>query len=245
MAPVEFEKHIKEKLEERRIKASSRSWDEISARLGEVNVRKRPFYYRYAVAALLAGILVSVVWIFRDSTRSEIDEQPLVNGPMNEKPESDIIEEQLIPSPSSTVVIFEVNETDKEESVLAEANEQTSESAYSSPEIVNIPSEIPDKAIVNDPDILIDAKVTEVAAQVELMERRNEVVTDAEVDSLLRNAQRELMADRKFREGQEVDASSLLAGVEEEINKSFRDQVFEKLKQGFVKVRTAVADRNK
>ena len=76
------------------------------------------------------------------------------------------------------------------------------------------------------------------------MEDGKESVTDAEVDSLLRHAQRELLADKAFNESNGVDAQELLAGVEDELNKSFRDQVFEKHKNGFVKVRTAVADRN-
>jgi len=37
---------------------------------------------------------------------------------------------------------------------------------------------------------------------------------------------------------------ALLTEVEGELDQSFRDQIFEKLKSGFLKVRTAVADRN-
>ena len=94
-------------------------------------------------------------------------------------------------------------------------------------------------------DPLLDDKVNEVLNQVILMEEDKIAVTDAEVDSLLRNAQRELITNNQFTDQYGVNAADLLAGVEEELDQSFRDQVFEKLKQGFVKVRTAVADRNK
>ena len=36
-----------------------------------------------------------------------------------------------------------------------------------------------------------------------------------------------------------------LTEVEDELDQSFRDQIFDSLKEGFLKVRTAVADRNK
>ena len=94
-------------------------------------------------------------------------------------------------------------------------------------------------------DLIIDNKISEIVAQVSLIELDSEGVTDAEVDSLLTSAQRELLADKNFRQGSAVDANLLLADVEVELDKSFRDQVFDKLKQGFIKVRTAVADRNK
>ena len=93
-------------------------------------------------------------------------------------------------------------------------------------------------------ELRIDQKIAEVVAQVEFLEDNKEDVTDAEVDSLLRNAQEDLMAERAMQDEQGVDATALLAGVEDELNESFRDQVFERLKNGFVKVRTAVADRN-
>ncbi|MFK7811850.1 MAG: hypothetical protein AB8B59_05100, partial [Maribacter sp.] len=70
-------------------------------------------------------------------------------------------------------------------------------------------------------------------------------LTEAEVDDLLRNAQEEIFRDELFNRNGSVDALALLNEVETELDKSFRDQIFESLKTGFLKVRTAVADRNK
>ncbi|PHQ62576.1 MAG: hypothetical protein COC08_00130 [Maribacter sp.] len=69
-------------------------------------------------------------------------------------------------------------------------------------------------------------------------------MTDAEVDSLLRKAQEEILANKIFGEDYSVDAMALLNEVEDELDQSFRDQIFETLKIGFLKVRTAVANRN-
>lgn len=100
-----------------------------------------------------------------------------------------------------------------------------------------------DEIIINS-DKLIAQKVEEVVAQVELMEISQQDVTDAEVDSLLRAAQRQILTDKLFSKSGSVDAMSLLAEVEDELDESFRDQIFDALKTGYFKLRTAVADRN-
>ena len=79
--------------------------------------------------------------------------------------------------------------------------------------------------------------------QVDFLELSTEV-TDAEVDSLLHKAQEDILRQRLFNRDNTVDAMALLTEVEEELDQSFRDQIFQSLKAGFLKVRTAVADRN-
>ena len=96
----------------------------------------------------------------------------------------------------------------------------------------------------DDSEDLINTKVLEVLARVDVLEEDNEALTDAKVDSLLRKAQEEILTDKLFRNNRSVDAMALLSEVESELDKSFRDQIFESLKTGFLKVRTAVADRN-
>ena len=91
---------------------------------------------------------------------------------------------------------------------------------------------------------IINTKLLQVLAQVDVLEQDNEELTDAEVDALLRRAQEEILTDKLFRDNHSIDAMALLSEVEGELDKSFRDQIFESLKSGFFKVRTAVADRN-
>ena len=52
------------------------------------------------------------------------------------------------------------------------------------------------------------------------------------------------MNERLFKADNTVDAVALLNEVEVELDQSFRDQIFDRLKTGFMKVRTALADRN-
>jgi acyl carrier protein len=97
----------------------------------------------------------------------------------------------------------------------------------------------------NPSEEIIHEKIAEIVAQVEVLEKENSTVTDAEIDSLLRNAQRQILEDKMFRKDRSVDAMALLADVEDELDRSFRDEIFDALKDGFLKVRTAVADRNR
>ncbi|MEM9649705.1 MAG: hypothetical protein AAF969_14605, partial [Bacteroidota bacterium] len=91
---------------------------------------------------------------------------------------------------------------------------------------------------------LITEKINEVVAQVRLLESVNTEVSDAEVDSLLRAAQRDILSEQLFTPEGGVDAMALLTEVEDELDESFRDQIFDALKDGYFKLRTAVADRN-
>jgi hypothetical protein len=90
---------------------------------------------------------------------------------------------------------------------------------------------------------VLTEKISEVIAQVQELERNNGV-SEAEIDSLLYAAQKTIITEKLFTENNKVNAMALLSEVEEELDQSFRDHIFESLKVGFLKVRTAVADRN-
>ncbi|WP_378182432.1 hypothetical protein [Aquimarina sp. SS2-1] len=93
-----------------------------------------------------------------------------------------------------------------------------------------------------DPSI-IDSKVAGLIAKVKEIEAGNEVVTDKEVDALLRKAQQEITTERILKSNT-VSASTLLLDVEYELDESFKDRVFEALKTGFEKLKTSVAERD-
>ena len=76
------------------------------------------------------------------------------------------------------------------------------------------------------------------------LEENDNSITDFEVDSLLRQAQKEILTEKYLNPDKTVNPEALLSQVEGELDESFRDQIFDKLKSGFNKVRTAVAERN-
>ncbi|MEP0264527.1 hypothetical protein [Dokdonia sp.] len=99
-------------------------------------------------------------------------------------------------------------------------------------------------AIIIDEELnkVITQKVEEVIAQVE----NKESITDAEIEELLKNAQREIISKQIFNQKtNKVNANALLLDVEAEIAPvSFRNKIFEAVVEGFEKTRDAVVNRN-
>ena len=235
-----LEKHIKEKLEERTIAPSSKAWDKIAAQLSGTSKSKRNKWYPYAIAASFVGILLFATLLFTKKA-----------------PEVEQIQ----------VVKIETQVEKKSESEHKEAQEFVAEDENQLVEIERIPLETSKKLGPKEPganalvaeqeteqvlkdnirvqsDELIAKKVEEVVAQVQLLENLKQDVTDAEVDSLLRAAQRDILTNRLLAKNGSVDAMTLLAEVEDELDASFRDEIFDALKTGYFRLRTAVADRN-
>jgi len=251
MEADKFERHIKSKLDAREIAPSEAAWQKISKELKSEPSTKKPAYFWLGIAASVA-VLIGVAVFYLNSGANELPATPeLVDTPA--KPAIEPLEKtkQAIPdSDSDGLVVQEIPEgaakdsetlntvgdspkvdfgKDKQEDALVmELNQQESKE-------VQLPVQASEK--------LLNKKIAEVVAQVALLEQSSQV-TDAEVDSLLRNAQEAIFREQLFKPDQSVDAMALLTQVEEELDQSFRDQIFQSLKAGFLKVRTAVADRN-
>jgi hypothetical protein len=245
MAPNKFENHIKKQLEDREMRPSSDAWLKLSNRLDETAIEqpKRRNYFWYAVAACVVGLIIlsSVFFnatpILSESNIQVVEDDKEVFEKVDDFPETKtqrnavvvvstegVVEEKL----ENKVVKTKVEVLEKDaltETLVAMSNE------------VQVPLKDASEEIIN-------TKLLQVLAQVDALEYDNEELTDAEVDSLLRRAQEEILIDKLFRENHSIDAMALLSEVESELDKSFRDQIFESLKSGFFKVRTAVADRN-
>ena len=243
MAPIEFEKQIKERMEEREIKPSANAWDNIKTKIDIPPKQRKSGFIRYAVAASIAGILFTVFWIVNRSEDQSLDNLPIVDSQVEQKEEG-LEKERTKPDQETFSTAITETSISGEEEVFAEQQEVQITTEDQELALETQPANSEGESLDLQTELHIDQKIAEVVAQVKLLEDNKESVTDAEVESLLRNAQEELMAERADQNVNGVDATALLAGVEDEINESFRDQVFERLKNGFVKVRTAVADRN-
>jgi hypothetical protein len=93
--------------------------------------------------------------------------------------------------------------------------------------------------------IFIDNKIKEVITAIEQIKEDKNMITVEDIDALLNKAQREISDNRVLNSGnRKVDATALLMDVEKELERSFRDRVFEALGNGFNKIRTAVVERN-
>lgn len=116
-------------------------------------------------------------------------------------------------------------------------------------EAIAVQAETIENEIVKEDKLLqvttevIDSKIASVIEKVKELEKNKGIVTDAEVEALLRNAQLEITTQQILKSNS-VSASALLLDVESELDESFKDRVFEALKTGFEKLKTTVAERD-
>lgn len=243
MAPNKFEKHIKKELEQREIQPSAKAWERISSELEASSQPKKKNYFWYVAASLIGLLIASTVYFKSSGEPIEQSIQVVENPDRAEEGTQGIVE--------TTVEVVSEQFVDHDEAV---EEQETNEPMKSNQvqDTKKVLAEVGQDKTMKDKlelpleksEELINTKIWEVVAQVDLLEQQNEALTDAEVDSLLRKAQQEILSNRLFRDDRSVDAMALLSEVEDELDKSFRDQIFESLKSGFIKVRTAVADRN-
>ncbi|MFH6604633.1 hypothetical protein ACEZ3G_14180 [Maribacter algicola] len=247
METNKFEEHIAKKMNEREIQPSPAAWEKISGQLETSRTPKRKSYLWYSVAAGFIGLLIISALFYNENDALGTPET--VNG--TKAKEKNNIEKV-------TPIIIDTNKT---EIVLEDGTDDISDDEYveshkmvdfgltenENASITSARKEILSNKNIEEtmiPDTVVEAKITELLAQVEAIEETGPLLTDTEVDSLLRKAQQEIMLEKLMGNGASVDAMALLNEVEEELDQSFRDQILEKLKSGFLKVRTAVADRN-
>ncbi|WP_420398802.1 hypothetical protein [Flagellimonas sp.] len=237
-----LEKHIKDKLGNREIKPSLGAWEKISSQLDTPVTTKPKRKYVYAIAAGFVGLLLASVFFFASGEKREPAQ--VVDENLHVRP--------VIPALEGQTEIVDKNGTEAVLVVTENGTENLQEQGAENQPLKSMPldeTEVASKQsiqsdLIQETDPLIAQKVNEVMAQVQLLESVNAQVTDAEVDSLLRAAQRDILTEKLFDESGSVDAMALLTEVEDELDASFRDQIFDALKDGYFKLRTAVADRN-
>ena len=251
-----FEEQLKEQLYGREITPSDAAWDKIAQELEVTKTSKTNNSKWYGIAAGFIGVLFISVLYFTESETAidngiQITDVEKEDSPINVIPKNTIgqgvhiekVREEGTDTENRIVDSKIKEKTLKLDYVKSKKNTVTNNALVTSE---SEPSNIEKVMVPLSPSkTLIDAKVAEIVAQVAVLENENVAVTDAEIDSLLRGAQRQILEDKIFRDDRSVDAMALLADVEDELDRSFRDQIFDALKDGFLKVRTAVADRNR
>ena len=245
MEPDKFEKYIKKQLNERKINPSDNAWDKISGQLPVAENNNSNKFFWYGLAAAFIGILIVSSLYFNASDESiesgiQIVETP--NEPVVIPNTEDVVikqnavEEKIAISDKASIKDAKKPkvqvETDLDYNAQIASNDNVNDKVIKA------------DAVPNGKEQLINAKIAEIVAQVNLLENSNLPVSSIEVDSLLRQAQQEILTDKIFNQEGKVDAMALLNEVEGELDQTFREQIFETLKAGFQKVKTAVADRN-
>ncbi len=271
MAPLKFEDNIKDKLDERTIQPSNDSWVKLEQKL-EANPSQKNSknYWWLGIAASLIGFLI-ITTIFVNSEKviqpSEIKLVEVNENTIKENQSKDVVEQNVnsiktkkIENHSNKENIIEpiVVESGKKKSVISEKKKDSQPlEFYNDKKTVNetaLESIAIEKRTPQDQNIeenkslqikeaIIESKVAGVIAEVQKLEKSNKIVSDEEIEALLRKAQNEI-TNQEILKSNTVNASALLLDVETELDESFKERVFEALKTGFEKLKTTVVQRD-
>ncbi len=259
MAPIKYEEQLKETLEKRNITPSSESWATLSDRLDAQQKNKnRSLFWWFGIAASIVGIVFITTLYFNnqpiqnaspivvDSFQDSIQYQK--NETIDNKSQSlqvameevAPIETSVIQSNSKANTSNSVSDKNGIEKSLLKDSEVVQVEKYSTQKSIESVNEIKNTKLTFE-----DQKIQDVVAQIRELNANGQTVSSAEIDSLLKKAQKEILNNRLYDENtRTVDANDLLQDVEADLQQSFRSKVFEALQSGYESVKTAVAERN-
>jgi len=248
METDKFEKHIKEQFKDREIQPSANAWEKISSELNSDTSKKKPGYLWMGIAASVMVLIGIALFYFNGS--DDVNEiQFEVVDTNNKKTLEEKKSTESVPFLEKEPEAVVKNDVEKINSGVAKKQESIKNkeiiTVEDEIEVASVERAVPEKKgdELEISDDIINTKVAGIVAQLDVLEQYS-TVTDAEVDSLLKMAQQEILREKIFKTDKSVDALALLTEVEGELDQSFRDQIFNSLKASFIKVRTAVADRN-
>ncbi|RZN84317.1 MAG: hypothetical protein EVB11_02610 [Winogradskyella sp.] len=269
MAPIKFEEHIKDKLEQRIVMPSAEAWSKLSQQLDADDKRsKKASFWWFGIAASIAALVFVSIAYFGQQDETSIDDiivKDEIKNVIEPKDEEKIIDnnETVIEDVVATEndEIFKEAETQIEapKTVIKESANQvkTIQKIMLKPvtnDVAKIEKQAPQKTDnlelkKTSQDLLIpktEVEFNSVAKVLQNAKSKNKnTVTDQQIDSLLKVANRELLIDKALKKSSNVvDADALLQDVEEAMGQSFRTRIYETLKDNYKKVKTAVAERN-
>jgi len=242
-----FEDQIKEKLGSREIKPTEGSWNKLRQRLDAEDKTNKPIFWWIGIAASLAGGLLIAGLVFNGPAK--------VETPIADVPSKNIMEEKADSLPGVENNIASENVITKTPLSVKTENsypEQKITQAQKGKVIAN--SEVKKKEEIFQPEPAlativeneeINKKVEEILATVMANQENEEAIYSDEIEALLSKAALELSIEKQNSPvTTTISPEDLLYDVEMELEKSFRDKVFDILKDGYLKARTAVANRN-
>lgn len=246
MAPLKFEDNLKDKLRGREIEPSKQAWEKIAAQLEAPKKKKRDFIW-YGIAASFMGLLLLSVWFFNQNNNALIEPQ-VVETNSEDRDTVPKVLESIKKNEGLVETTADKSKTEKTEAVSPVKTIKKEKKPFQKSQTVIAKTDVKlEKFQVEKSPIVKDEigiKVSEIIAEVTNLKDINTKVTDDEVDALLRRAQKQILTEKALASGLSVDAMVLLTEAESELDESFRDQIFEALKSGYLKVKTVVADRN-
>ncbi len=253
MAPNKLENNIKKTLEERHIQPSSQAWNQLSDSLDafdKISSKKHIWFIGVAASVISVLFLVTTLEPFQNS--ENITSPAVVNSTSETNLQIENEAKVKAHNPVVNHVVIEDIKSEARKSYklenTASLNSNKNQVANSNKTsktvkpIVEKMENVEQGAIVSN-DINTFSKST--LAQPADENLSADALLNAEVEALLKQAKSNVSTLATSHENTpHLNANILLKDVELDLEKSFRDKVFETLKTNFILVKTAVADRN-
>lgn len=260
MAPIKFEDKLKDKLENRSLQPSLDAWDTLADRLDKEDKKNNNTkFWWIGMAASIVGLILVTIQFYKNTPSSEVlptvvETKIEVQNDAKLIPELDVINEFVSNSEVENDNVVNIAEVT---SVANNEITETQKSTIKDKAILPINEEPQDViASLLEPKVEVDnnisvkllsqeeLKIIEIVDVVKLLQANESTVSEKEIDSLLKQAQREILKQRIYDETTKtVSADALLQDVEDELEHSFRDKVYEALKSSYNSAKTAVAER--
>lgn len=261
---------IKDILEERRMEVSEHSWEKLAGQLdaNDQKKRRKKFYYPYA--ACLALIISAIVFMFmknggNSTTETIVDTEEVIKQDkesktpiiLKDKIDTKVFKEALVQSGGTKQQQqIETTATEKVQPIGSQSKKQLTAALQKEVQntvvvtkIDTFPKEIIPKKLENvivQKEVVLDRDKELKASIAALSAKENVQITFQEIDQLLKEAQESLKQLDVKKEDTAVlrfaTADELLNDVEYELDMSFKQKVFELIKEKVKKRNTVVVE---
>jgi hypothetical protein len=223
-------------LQNRTIEPGKDSWEKLAGRLTDFEKSKNEKKWTFLKYAASILILISVGIYFGNNNEQTIEKE-IVAEPVLKVQENKI--QSIVEQPQNVIATSE-NEKSSDKS----AQDKTIEKPSYKPNEKNIvenQASINEKIIQNESsvseiqvqisgiDALQQQKILEAVAQAEIIKQVQGEVSDIEIERLLAATQKSLLAERKIMHNKSFKGADLLAEVEFDLDKDFKNRLFEAL----------------
>ena len=253
MAPIKFEEQIKNKLEQRAINPEENAWDKLAERL-DTQERKKTInpYWWLGIAASVIIIVVVNHFVSNNVNSNPISPIQIVIDEATQK--NDIIPE----IENKTIVVSEDKIVESESKIETKSNINKPDTKPNRIAEVKTSTVVKNRQVENRKDFNIESeqdvkhlatpsKLQSTIAAIETKDNtvNNNLELDSEIEALLGEAKENIASKTTETKAKAtINPDGLLDEIEFDLDQSFRDKVFQKLKSSYKKVSTAVAHRN-
>jgi len=239
MEPNNFEKDFREKLNQRTIEPSNKTWDRLDAMLSIAEEKQPKKNYKWLyIAASIVGFLLVGTFFFNQ--KKNVVETPKVN----------VVTEDNAKKDSAVQPTLNVIDSNKTEIAVSEKMSIQTSNKREKKINHNVSEQKSYQLIKNEKNQIAECSVIiKNNQEKQSINNQTSVVETSKnenVDQLLNTAEKTVVAEHsaKPKSKIKINANDLLNQVDGELETSFREKVITKVNKNYQTVKVALANRN-